>query len=252
MRLVEPGDDVLFSDERASFFRNGAPVATVSLHEAQEVDLRLSGPLPDTALAHLARSLACADVGFGVGLEPDENLRRVLRQLSESTTDGWPAAVRWLLGRGPGLTPSGDDILCGFGVGLLVRGEAGAHEVLCTSMRDARRVRRTTYVSEAYLDAMAEGYANEGVLDLLRAAGEGDALGGFIARVRDYGHTSGCDTLLGLALALGRGRSAPEGDVRMGWGLVQGAGVRRGTPAVSFERIGVTGRSAGGSPAPRP
>jgi hypothetical protein len=116
-----------------------------------------------------------------------------------------PAAVGALAGLGPGLTPSGDDVLGG----LLV--------VLAVAGHDARQLRTavdgapTHAVSRAFLTWAARGQAVEPVHRLLGALAGSDA-----AAVRHHqeavlalGHTSGADLLLGLRLGLGALVSRP-------------------------------------------
>ncbi len=114
-------------------------------------------------------------------------------------------AVSALVGRGPGLTPSGDDALAG---ALLVRRclgrapRAGERDPLLDAVR--ARAWATTAVSAALLQAAADGFATGEVVDLVTAVGRGDA-----ARTRTalpavlaIGHTSGRDLVTGVSAAL--------------------------------------------------
>ena len=114
-------------------------------------------------------------------------------------------AVEYLVGRGLGLTPSGDDVLCGFGTGLaylygntLSQGVDVFYETVSETVSG-----KTTAVSEAYLQAMLAGYANADYLDVLTAldAGETEELAACFDRILTMGHTSGADSLLGFAAA---------------------------------------------------
>lgn len=114
-------------------------------------------------------------------------------------------AVEYLVGRGLGLTPSGDDILCGFGCGLtFLYGKIWPQG--CSYYRDvvAEAIPgKTTAVSEAYLKAMIDAYANADYLDILDALATGnmDALPALFETTLSVGHTSGADGLLGFAAA---------------------------------------------------
>ena len=74
-------------------------------------------------------------------------------------------AVAGLVGRGPGLTPSGDDALAG---ALLVAHALGTGAALADAVR--ARLGATTAVSAALLDAAADGYAARPVVALVDAA----------------------------------------------------------------------------------
>jgi len=107
--------------------------------------------------------------------------------------------VGLLLGRGPGLTPSGDDALAGI---LLVAHALGLSAPLAAAVRS--RLGATTAVSAALLDAAADGYAAADVVALVNAALSGDdaTLEGALPAVLAIGHTSGRDLVAGIAGAL--------------------------------------------------
>jgi hypothetical protein len=116
-----------------------------------------------------------------------------------------PAAVGALAGLGPGLTPSGDDVLGGLLVVLAVVGHEGRE------LRNAVDGAPTHAISRAFLTWAARGQAVEPVHRLLGALSHSDA-----AAVRRHqeavlalGHTSGADLLLGLRLGLGAPVSRP-------------------------------------------
>ena len=114
-------------------------------------------------------------------------------------THGGEDAVAGLVGRGPGLTPSGDDALAG---ALLVASALGTGTALADAVR--ARLGATTAVSAALLDAAADGYAARPVVDLVDAAvaGDADAVARALPAVLAIGHTSGADTVLGIRTAL--------------------------------------------------
>lgn len=110
--------------------------------------------------------------------------------------------VAALVGAGGGLTPSGDDVLCGVLLGLRVRGDDAARATLWSVVRP--RLGRTTSLSSSLLVEAATGYAVPAVVRLAEAVAAGDALEAVraAAQVRRIGHTSGSDLLAGLAAAL--------------------------------------------------
>ena len=118
------------------------------------------------------------------------------------TRDGADAValgVAALLGRGPGLTPSGDDALAG---ALLVTHALAAAAPLAGAVR--ARLGATTAVSAALLDAAADGFAARDVVTLVDAALAGDdvVVAAALPAVLALGHTSGRDLVTGIAAAL--------------------------------------------------
>ncbi len=107
--------------------------------------------------------------------------------------------VRGLVGRGRGLTPSGDDALAG---ALLVGHALGSDGRLATAVRS--RLCATTAVSCSLLRAATDGYAARQVVTLVDAVLAGDAPTVRVALppVLDMGHSSGHDLVTGIRAAL--------------------------------------------------
>ena len=103
-----------------------------------------------------------------------------------------------LVGAGPGLTPSGDDVLCGVLLGLRLAAEPTALERVHAAV--VPRLGATTTLSASLVREAAAGYA---VPDLVRlgaalAAGDRDEAAGATQALLAIGHTSGRDLLAGL------------------------------------------------------
>lgn len=115
--------------------------------------------------------------------------------------------VRGLVGVGRGLTPSGDDALCGV---LLTLGavDAPAPRRALGSLRDAVReaLPSTTSLSAALLVAAGAGYAVPDVARLVSLVAAGGAplfdRDRLVDRVLSIGHSSGRDLLSGVSGAL--------------------------------------------------
>ena len=113
-----------------------------------------------------------------------------------------------LMGLGPGLTPSGDDVLCGLIAGLSVLGHRSVHQrercdgavaVLATCIaREAPR--RTTSLSATLLQCAVRGVVAEPLLQVLGTVGSGNRLTG-VDEVLMLGHSSGSDMLTGALMA---------------------------------------------------
>ncbi len=113
-------------------------------------------------------------------------------------TDDPAQAVERLLGRGPGLTPAGDDVLAGFLVGARAFG------------LDARRMRgataalapaRTTALSAALLRHAGRGECIDEVAAVVAALTDHGRPEPALGRLLAVGHTSGAALAVGLAEA---------------------------------------------------
>jgi hypothetical protein len=115
-------------------------------------------------------------------------------------------AVRRIVGRGPGLTPAGDDVLVGV-LALLTSGAAGATGVRASvRLVDAitPRLPTTPDISRHLLSQATRGLPNRALHDLGHALLEGasdDDLAGTLDRLLDTGCTSGADACMGLIAA---------------------------------------------------
>ncbi len=145
----------------------------------------------------LGSSGSSASRGWRAGPAGPEWLANGIRD-AVSSADPEPH-VRALLGRGPGLTPSGDDALAG---ALLVGHGLRRGTRLAAAVRS--RLGATTAVSAALLEAAADGYAARSVVTLVDAVLSGDASGvrAALPAVLDIGHTSGRDLVTGVAAAV--------------------------------------------------
>jgi hypothetical protein len=112
--------------------------------------------------------------------------------------------VLYWLGRGPGLTPSGDDVIVG-SIATLVSTAAFATGRLASLRGSLGRAaaERTTDVSAEYLHYACRGMVAGPLHQLLTALHRGDSPATIEAvnRLRNFGHTSGIDSALGVILA---------------------------------------------------
>lgn len=136
-----------------------------------------------------------------------------IRSLIEWWLSHLDGATNWsppigLLGRGPGATPSGDDILGGLLLALLRTTSRQQHD----RVREAGRLlvaeaeERTTDISSALLAQAAQGRAAdrfEAALGAIIAMEAGDhGWESAVLESAELGHTSGLDHLVGLLLAV--------------------------------------------------
>jgi Protein of unknown function (DUF2877) len=158
--------------------------------EPRLADPGLLSDLADTLALHVSSPELmdeAAAVCRAARLDDDAEVRRVTCQL---------------LGAGPGLTPSGDDVLCAV---LLVLGGAGDPAPLALlGAAVQERWSRTTCLSASLLDAARRGYAVPEVAALVQCALRGDFGGArsALASTLAIGHWSGSDLVAGIAGSL--------------------------------------------------
>ena len=132
--------------------------------------------------------------------------------LAGSCAKGWllgaVTAAEQLMGLGPGLTPSGDDVLAGLLVTLRHLGAAAGADravwladwLAATVTFDART--RTTPISATLLHCAARGESSPEVTAVLRGITGGQALEPALRRLHSLGHTSGSDLAQGVAIGV--------------------------------------------------
>ena len=128
------------------------------------------------------------------GLAESAAVRRATQALKDQDLMG---TVSQLGGLGPGLTPSGDDVLAGI---LLVA--SLTERFSSRELRAAADTARTHDISRSFLRWAANGHSIEPVHDLLAAIATGLPTCEAEKAVAAIGATSGHDLLLGLRLAL--------------------------------------------------
>lgn len=108
------------------------------------------------------------------------------------------ACLAHLIGLGIGLTPSGDDFLCGALAGLILTGASDLHftKSLKKAIRDS--LANTNDISRAFLLCALEGKFSTAVHSLVSIPDCTDISTAF----REIGHSSGIDTLCGILFSL--------------------------------------------------
>ena len=148
-------------------------------------------------------------------------LSRLCGGLTRSATAAIDHAVAGPVGLGPGLTPSGDDLLGGMLVALrATQNTASLFSIdalaACVTRHAAAE---TTRISAAMLEQSAQGYGSAAQHRLLRCLLEVDARPDTVNAALDLirtGHTSGWDALAGILLGIycglriGRSQASPD------------------------------------------
>lgn len=174
--------------------------ASIDLRAATPVSTRLQPCGDAQTLARLA-----ADIAAFFSHQPEKGMRQALHT-DATLIEAQASLVHWLrtgeggpgeilmsfIGRGEGLTPAGDDFLLGV---LLVLDNSRFANAGVLKAALPTLLARTTDISRAMLEQAC--HSRYSALLLALAAGEAQA----IARVADYGHSSGHDMLTGILTA---------------------------------------------------
>ena len=140
---------------------------------------------------------------------------RLARAVRALQADEAARALDCLIGRGPGLTPSGDDLVTGFLAGLFSttgddRARRAFLEAFCLTVAAAAAA--TADISRAYLTHAADGWFAEPLVTLARQIGAGadrGAIESATSAALRVGHTSGARGRLRPAAR--PGRVGPQG-----------------------------------------
>jgi hypothetical protein len=170
------------------------------------------GTVPPSQLAGAVRWLT-AQVAAPLDPAGRDAVAELVGALAGGTAPA--SAVAHLLGRGPGLTPTGDDVLAGALVGLIALGSPVATTLADTVAQAASDA--TTTVSAALLRHAARGECVPQLANLLDTVARGaDPATGALPRAAGallaVGHCSGAGLLYGVlvALAIAHPRLAAE------------------------------------------
>ncbi len=130
-------------------------------------------------------------------------LKRAISRRGDYPAEGIRGDLEHLIGLGPGLTPSGDDLMGGVLIALHALGLRGIAETLAELILPEAR-HRTPVISFEHLKCAAEGQGNTALHGILSAINEQrpDRLIRWLGIIDTVGHTSGWDAVTGLVLVL--------------------------------------------------
>ena len=196
LRLAEPSWALDWGVERGSTVLVGGGRAV--LPRLTVTAVRTWRPQAVPVVAHAA--VDAPATWSGAVSEP---LRELALDLVEAAVRGGSLGgrVRGLVGSGAGLTPSGDDALCGV---LLVLRAAGHPAATRVGAAVSERLGATTSLSASLLREAMDGYAVPTVVRLVSAAVVGRLAEreSALAEVLTIGHSSGADIAAGVLAAL--------------------------------------------------
>lgn len=157
-------------------------------------------------LQRLGEFLLNETSGLGDLNKLQNQLPLVEMALSYQTDDpNWESAVKWLIGRGLGSTPSGDDILQGALCVQYVLEQKNAPLWRCLNQNLALYTSLTTALSAEYFEAAMQGLFASKLLQVAKALlskTSQHSLSRYLNNMRDVGAHSGIDGLFGVFLVL--------------------------------------------------
>ncbi len=215
VRTVAPGERVVLRDGRLRIGRavvdlGGARVWDPTLPQlprdlAPDAMRGVREAVVNELHAHASRSSVVTRDGLVEALA--SGLAAIAAFLSGESNPGAAAhavAAR-IAGRGPGLTPSGDDLLTGIVYAITLWPTMADAAGGASRVRDllvSAAVPHTTRISAAYLEAARQGWASEPWHALVRGIGQGPgAARAAVRRLLLIGETSGADALTGFCWA---------------------------------------------------
>ena len=196
LRLTPAG---LYQGERPCVPFLPPRVRDLALHNANGVAVRYAAVIRDFLAAQETGGLRgliegrCGDVYCSFLRPRIEDFRAAV--LHGGPADAAGAAAR-LAGCGPGLTPSSDDLLCGY---ISVFPQTARNRQVCAAVTDAA-LKKTNDISAALLRNAKAGLFSADILDLFSAFRDGgpDRIQDALGRVARFGSSSGCDFLTGM------------------------------------------------------
>jgi hypothetical protein len=134
----------------------------------------------------------------------------VLQAIRDGDGEQAIGSAKTLRGLGPGLTPSGDDLLVGLSAALWKMTHPLAEFFACGCAAGARLA--TTHVAASYLSYAARGEFAESLHAVLDAIVGGDDRGvdDCVTQLTSWGATSGVDCLVGILFGLRAGLAGGE------------------------------------------
>ncbi|MGP6139141.1 MULTISPECIES: DUF2877 domain-containing protein [unclassified Jeotgalibaca] len=199
--VLEVGNRVIWRDEVFSFYtRQEVIQIDTKLFIAFDCRIPSLGSIPDQVVDRFKKLPIIEKTDFFTS-ECNRVLIDMFIDSSLADSNFQEVFIQHFLGRGQGLTPSGDDMLMGI---LIGEKAVGGHDIWISALEERLTGNNTTAVSHAYYDALIKGYTSSHFVDLLQAIkrGEWEKWDTLIEKISKYGHTSGWDTLFGLSLHL--------------------------------------------------
>lgn len=200
---LKVGNIVRVTTDTFTIYSN-AGVKTIET-EFKELDLKVY-PLPfnDKLIVDLTNLLETKIENMHTGLSLDEAFDSIQKNLMTKKLNelDWNRVIKFLIGRGKGLTPSGDDLIIGY---LFVMKMLSPERAETLSQALINYPLSTTDVSKAYLLSCVKGHVSSPLHEFYKAIQEEadiDKLSKHITKIMRIGHTSGRDMTLGIKIGM--------------------------------------------------
>lgn len=218
LRAASRGGILRFESSSLSIDLRGAPVWKCRVRELS-TDMR--SPVAQKAWAaaldlltrrqRLTRSEIIADdlfqisTGSSLGQRMSKPVTQLINSAEQFDVQRSIHAAEKIIGLGPGVTPSGDDILIGFLAGLWSM--AGENEPQLSFIRSFGNeiiniAKQTSEISRTYLYHAAHGQFSSSLSTLAEAIGTGNDVEHATEEAMRVGHSSGMDSVTGLLIGL--------------------------------------------------
>lgn len=198
MPYVEPGNLVKIRSHSLTFYSTTGtivlPLTDVAFVSLQVKDLTFTAAERNS----LKEILTQQNLVEKIGLPLEKRALEIFEVLRHPEPD-WQQVTAYLIGRGKGLTPSGDDLLVAYQAMFYAFDQPA--EKLATALAVPLS---TTDVSKAYISASIKGYVNSLIYRLLTDLKSQDQqlIEKDVKDVMKIGHSSGIDLCFGMLLAL--------------------------------------------------
>ncbi len=206
LQKAKVGELVKLENKTFTFYTRG-DVFTIAVSNLEAFDLAIPFiPLPKREIKGAVAYQLLEQLPFkeNIGLKEDKSIKETigtLLKITDREKTEVRQAIRYLIGRGDGLTPSGDDLLLGY---TMVRQAFNPNDSFLPQLKQVLETISTTAISQAYYESLFAGYVNSLFLALLFLldSNKEPAIKQLLALITRYGHTSGYDTLYGCYLGL--------------------------------------------------
>ena len=202
--FCQQGNVVKLTRDSLTFYsRSGTK--KIAFDSLEKIPLSLSAVSFDSAvistlITALENFQLRSQLGLTVGTMESAFFEFLLQPDLES--ENWDLLTNYFIGRGKGLTPSGDDLLMGY-LFILAIYQIPVAATLRQAL--ASKIERTTTVSQNYIQAMLAGFASSPFIALQqkidKKANETELIQA-LEKILLIGGTSGKDTAYGMLLGL--------------------------------------------------
>ena len=204
IQSVTENNIVKFLDNNIVFYtQDGIKRIDVKNFNIVELKIKPLNYFPEKGLKKTLEVLNNCKVDQRIGIPNNTLLKKFSDEMITFKNFNAEQIVTWLLGRGKGLTPSGDDILCGYIFVLLLVDKANTY--LSSLVKQIRNnLKLTTDVSKAYLICATQGYVNSKVYQLYKSFKNHNFkdIDSELNSILEIGHTSGKDLSYGIKLGI--------------------------------------------------